>query len=225
MRAFEHAVGLGYRYLETDVQATADGVPVVFHDHALDRVTDRTGDISQLPWSEVQKARVAGTEPIPLLEDLLGAWPEMRVNIEPKRDESVGPLVDVIRRTAAIDRVCLGAFSDRRLARLRAELGPRLCTSLGPRGLFRLRLASFGAAAGHLPAACAQVPTRYRGVRVIDPCFVRAAHRRGIAVHVWTIDDADEMHRLLDLGVDGLMTDRPTVLRRVLEERGEWVAT
>jgi len=222
MPAFEHAVALDYRYVETDVHVTVDGVLVAFHDESLDRVTDRTGLIRELPWSEVSRARVDGEEPIPLLEDLLGTWPALRVNIDPKHDSAVDALVETIRRTNAVRRVCIGSFSDRRLARVRAALGPELCTSLGPRGTARLKAASYGAPLS-VPAPCAQVPVRAKGVTVTDERFVRGAHRLGIQVHVWTIDDPQEMHRLLDMGVDGIMTDRPAVLREVLEARGQWV--
>ena len=224
MAAFAAAVDLGYRYVETDVHATADGVLVAFHDDVLDRVTDRTGRIGELPWSEVRSARV-GDEPVPLLENLLGTWPELRVNVDPKHDASVGPLVDVLERTRAHDRVCVGAFSDRRLARFRRMTQNRVCTSFGPRAIAQLRLAGFGRLAGPLPAAaCAQVPPRQGRLTIVDRRFLAAAHRRGLAVHVWTIDDRAEMVRLLDLGVDGVMTDRPALLRDVLAERGQWAA-
>jgi glycerophosphoryl diester phosphodiesterase len=221
MPAFEHAVGLGYRYVETDVHVTADGVLVAFHDESLDRVTDRTGLIREQPWAVVSEARIDGREPIPLLEDILGTWPSIRVNIDPKHDSAVDALIEVIRRTGSIDRVCIGAFSDRRLEQVRAALGPRLCTSLGPRGIARMKAASFGAPL-RLPSPCAQVPVRARGVTLTDERFIRTAHRLGMQVHVWTIDDPDEMVRLLDLGVDGVMTDRPAVLKGVLEDRGQW---
>jgi glycerophosphoryl diester phosphodiesterase len=223
MPAFEHAVSIGYTYVETDVHVTADGVLVAFHDELLDRVTDRTGAISELPYREVAEARVDGTEPIPLLEDLLGTWPELRVNIDPKHDGSVDALVQVVQRTGSIDRVCIGSFSDRRLARLRAALGPRLCTALGPRGTARLRGASWRIPTGRLAAGCAQVPRAMKGVTLVDLAFLTEAHERGLQVHVWTIDDPAEMHELLDLGVDGIMTDRPQVLRDVLEARGAWI--
>jgi glycerophosphoryl diester phosphodiesterase len=224
MPAFEHAVSIGYTYVETDVHVTADGVLVAFHDELLDRVTDRTGAISELPYREVAEARVDGTEPIPLLEDLLGTWPELRVNIDPKHDGSVDALVQVVQRTGSIDRVCIGSFSDRRLARLRAALGPRLCTALGPRGTARLRGASWRIPTGRLAAGCAQVPRAMKGVTLVDLAFVTEAHERGLQVHVWTIDDPAEMHELLDLGVDGIMTDRPSVLKDVLVSRGLWAA-
>ena len=222
MAAFEAAVRLGYRYVETDVHRTADGVLVAFHDDCLDRVTDRTGKIAELPWSEVAKARLARGEGVPLFEDLLGTWPDLRVNVDAKADGAVEPLAAVLERTGSVDRVCAGSFSGRRTALLRARLGPRLCTSLGPWGTVRLRLASLALPTGSLPAACAQVPVRQGPVPVVDRRFVAAAHRRALQVHVWTIDDRVEMERLLDLGVDGLMTDRPSALKEVLTSRGAW---
>jgi glycerophosphoryl diester phosphodiesterase len=224
MAAFAAAVALGYRYVETDVHATADGVLVAFHDDHLDRVTDRTGAIGALPWSEVARARLPGGEGVPLLADLLGTWPSLRVNVDPKHDAAVAPLLAVLDRTGAHDRVCVGAFSDRRLATVRAGTGGRVCTGLGPREVVRLKAASRGAPAGRLAAAaaCAQVPVRAGRLRLVDRRFVEAAHRRQLQVHVWTVDDPVEMAELLDLGVDGIMTDRPDRLRQVLEGRGQW---
>ena len=223
MPAFEQAVRLGYRYLETDAHVTADGVLIAFHDDRLDRVTDRTGVIAELPWSEVKQARVDGREPIPLLEDLLTAWPDVRVNIDPKHDGAAEPLAAAIVRTQAVDRVCVGAFSDRRIGVVRSLVGPALCTSMGPREVAQLVSASRGLpGGGRLRSPCAQVPTNQGRVALVTPRFVETAHRLGVQVHVWTIDDAVEMARLLDLGVDGIMTDRPQVLKDVLIARGEW---
>jgi glycerophosphoryl diester phosphodiesterase len=222
MPAFEGAAALGYGWVETDAHVTSDGICLAFHDDRLDRVTDREGVIAELPYAEVRQARVDGREPIPLMEDLLGAFPSLRVNIDPKHDGAVDALVAVIERTAAVGRVCIGSFSDARIARAQAALGPTLCTSLGPKATARLRGGSYGLPAGRLDGACAQVPHRFKGVTVTDRRFVQRAHAAGLQVHVWTIDDPEEMHELLDLGVDGIMTDRPAVLRAVLEERGAW---
>jgi len=223
MAAFAHAVGLGYRYVETDVQATRDGVPVVFHDAALDALTDRAGKIADLSWEEVRRARTAGREPLARLDDLLGSWPGLRVNLEPKSDRAVEPLADAVRRADALDRVCVGSFSSARVRRTRKLLGPKLCTSLGPMGVTRLRLASFGLPAGSgFVAAAAQVATHHYGVRVVDDTFLKAAQRHGLHVHVWTIDQEPEMERLLDLGVDGIMSGRPRLLKAVLQRRGQW---
>jgi len=223
MAAFEHAVALGYRYVETDVHATADGFLVAFHDKTLDRLSDRTGEINKLTWADVKKARVNG-EPIPLLEDVLGTWPDLRVNIDPKQGPAVRPLVDVIRRTAAHSRVCVAGFSDRRLARFRSSVDGSVCTALGPAQISRLRLSSLGIRSGAVApdAGCVQVPTSYLGHSIVDQRFVDISHRHGLAVHIWTIDDATEMNRLLDLGVDGIMSDRPAVLKEVLQQRGSW---
>jgi glycerophosphoryl diester phosphodiesterase len=221
MASFEYAVDLGYRYVETDVHVTSDGVLLAFHDDVLDRVTDRTGVIGELPYSVVKQAKVDGAEPIPLLEDILASWPDLRVNIDPKHDAAVDPLVATLQRAAAVDRVCVGAFSDERLARVRAAL-PGVCTSLGPGGSLQLGLAATGQDVGELDAPCAQLPPAYGDVPVVTKEVVEEAHRRGLQVHVWTIDDADEMVQLLDLGVDGLMTDRPAVLKELLRSRGQW---
>jgi len=225
MPAFEGAVRLGFRYIETDVQVTADGVVVAFHDDDLSRVTDRVGRIHAMSWTEVRRARVDGREPIPLLEELLGAWPDVRVNIDAKRDETVGPLAAALRRLDALDRVCVGAFSGRRLRRLRRLLGPALCTSMSPTEVARLRLVSLvpgGAAVARSDARCVQVPVRQGPVTVTDRRTVALSHQLDLPVHVWTIDDPVEMGRLLDLGVDGIMTDRPAVLKEVMTTRGLW---
>jgi glycerophosphoryl diester phosphodiesterase len=221
MPAFEHAVRLGYRYLETDVHATVDGVLVAFHDNVLDRVTDRKGVIGRLPWDDVRQARL-GQDGIPLLAELLTTWPDVRVNIDIKHEASIAPLVEVLEQTGAQDRVCVASFSGKRLNRFRSLTGGRVCTATGPLDIARIRLAGLGSAAGRFAAACTQVPVRQGPVVVVNPGFVAAAHRRGLPVHVWTIDDPAEMERLLDLGVDGIMTDRPTLLKEVLVRRGVW---
>jgi len=225
MAAFQRAVDLGYRYLETDVHVTRDGVLLAFHDDRLDRVTDRVGVIEDLDYAEVRHARIEGGETIPLLEDVIGTWPELRVNIDPKSYASIEPLAQVIERTAAIDRVCVGSFADRRIIRLQQRLGPRLCTSVGPVGVARLRARSLGVpfAGRGLDARCLQVPIKQSGIPVVDRAFVETAHRLGLQVHVWLVDDPDEMNALIDLNVDGLMTDRPSVLKDVLSARGLWV--
>jgi glycerophosphoryl diester phosphodiesterase len=221
MAAFEQAVALGYRYLETDVRVTADGVALAFHDARLDRVTDRTGVVAELPYAEVKGALIGGLEPIPLLTDVLAAGPEVRINIDVKSDPGIAPTVQAIRHTGALHRVCIGAFATRRIVALRRALGPRLVTSLGPREVLALKTGP-RVLRRRLTGRCAQVPARLGRARFVDARFVAAAHRAGIAVHVWTVNDATDMTRLLDLGVDGIMTDRADVLRDLLIARGQW---
>ena len=218
MPAFQYAVDAGYRYVETDVQVTADGVLVAFHDNDLSRICGRSGRISDLPWSVVKTALVDGRAPIPLLEDMLGTWPELRVNIDCKTDAAVPALVAALTRSNALDRVCVGAFSDRRMRDLKRRLGDNLCTALSPRGVVALRFA----APRQRAADAAQVPANQGPLTVVNEKFVTKAHALGIKVHVWTIDEPVEMHRLLDLGVDGIMTDKPLLLKDVFETRGMW---
>ena len=228
LAAFANAVSLGYRYLETDVHATADGHLVAFHDSRLDRVTDATGAIADLPWAQVRLARVAGREPIPLLAEVLESFPAARVNVDIKATGAVRPLWQVIERLAAHDRVCVGSFSTLRLAAFQRLAGHRVATTAGPWGTAGLRFAP--QLARHLasPTQVLQVPAEVRvgGRRLplVTERLVDAAHDLGKQVHVWTIDDPEEMHRLLDLGVDGLVSDRIDVLRDVLRARGAWPA-
>ena len=223
MAAFQDAVNLGYDYIETDVHATRDGALVAFHNNRLDRVTDRRGRISDLDWAEVSQARVAGREPVPLLEELLSTWPSLRINIDPKDDRALGPLIKILRRPDILERVCLGSFSGRRLNELRDALGPALCTSMGPAEVVRLLVTSLGIPAGSFAAKAAQVPVRHFGVPVVTRNFVIAAHEQDLKVHVWTINDPAMMNILLDLGVDGIMSDEIALLKSVFIERGLWL--
>ncbi|MGH9105682.1 MAG: glycerophosphodiester phosphodiesterase [Acidimicrobiales bacterium] len=221
--AFEHAVALGFHYMETDLRATIDGVPVAVHDPNIERVTDRSGPVGKMTWSQLARARLADGRGIPRLEDLLGYWPQLRWNLDVKRREAVGPVVEAIKRTRSEGRVLVAAFSVRRTALARAALGPGVPTG-GGRWTVGMLLAAKALPFGHLRtrAAAAQVPVSRKGIRIVDAGFVDVCHRAGVAVHVWTINDAAEMGRLLDLGVDGIMTDRPSVLKRVLCERNQW---
>jgi glycerophosphoryl diester phosphodiesterase len=221
---FRRAVDAGYRYLETDVHASADGRLVAFHDATLDRVTDGAGRIADLPWQDIRQARVAGAEPVSLFEELLETFPEARWNVDMKAESSLRPLLDLVERTNTWDRVCVGSFSEARVARAQRLAGPRLATSYGTAGVLALRLRSWGMpAALRRSAVAAQVPESQSGVPVVDHRFVRTAHARGLQVHVWTVNEPQRMHRLLDLGVDGIMTDHIDTLRKVLEDRGVWV--
>jgi glycerophosphoryl diester phosphodiesterase len=233
MTAFRRAVAEGFAYLELAVQATADGTVVVHHDPTLDRTTGGPGVIGALPAAAVADLRIAGREPIPLLEQVLAELPGTRLTIEIKRAGVVGPLLAVLDRADAWHRVCLGSYDGRALRRARAAAGARLCTSLGQASAFALRtrawLDTLPGPLGRLPAPpfagdLAQLPRRFGALTVVDAGLVRTAHAAGCEVHVWTVDEPAEMVELLDLGVDGLLTDRPDLLREVLAARGQWPA-
>jgi glycerophosphoryl diester phosphodiesterase len=223
--AFEHATRLGFTYLETDVHATRDGVLLAFHDDVLDRVTSSVGSLVESTYVDLRTALIGGREPIPRMADLLEHLPEARFNIDLKSDAAVELLAELVERTGAHDRVCVGAFSERRLRAFRRLVSRPVATSYGPIGVGLSRFAPRQLAARVLagPGDALQVPHRTRGVRIVTAAFVERAHAAGRPVHVWTIDEPAEMQALLDLGVDGMMTDRTDVLRDVLIERGQWM--
>jgi glycerophosphoryl diester phosphodiesterase len=222
MAAFEAAVSLGFSYLETDVRATSDGKLVVFHDERLGDNTGTHGTVEQLPWHEVNRARVGGREPIPLMEDLLQAWPNARFNIDPKSDAAVEPLIAAIRRCNAIDRVCIGSFSQQRITATKAALGEKLCTSMGPASGGKLLVGARLRLNLSFDAPCAQLPARLGSLTVCNLGLIAYAHARGVRVHAWTVNDADDMTALLDAGIDGIMTDSLRLLRATLMQRGQW---
>ena len=225
MAAFRHAVSLGYRYLETDAHRTVDGVLVSFHDPDLNRTCGIDAQIGEMTAAEVASARVvdgSGDEhPIPLMTELFETFPDVRFNIDAKSDEAVEPLAALVREFDAIDRVCLASFSGARLRRLRSVLGPRLLTNTSPSDIAMLRL--LGRLRGD-PRRAAQVPTEMRGIEIVNERFLANAHRFEVPVHVWTVNERAEMERLLDLGVDGIMTDETELLRTVMIERNTWTS-
>jgi glycerophosphoryl diester phosphodiesterase len=227
LSAMSRARKEGFRYLEIDVHATSDGVVVVQHDPTLDRTTDAGGAVAEKPWSIVSKALIGGREPVCRLDAVLEELPDALLNIDVKADSAAEPVLATLRRTDAYDRVCLASFSEARLARLRRAGGPRLLTSMGPGGVLALLGASV---APVVPLDrvmfgwAAQVPVKQGPITVVSRRSVTAAHRLGREVHVWTVNEPGQMRALLDLGVDGLVTDRPDLLRTVLRERDAWSA-
>lgn len=222
--AFAAAVELGYRYVETDVHATRDGVLLAFHDATLDRLTDLSGRIADLPWSTVRQARIAGAEQIPTLAELFETWPQLRLNIDCKAGTAVAPLIESIERHRAHQRVCIAAFSDRRRRAVLRGLSAPAATSAGRGVITRAKLTDRTALSRSTLRGvdCLQVPPRHGRITVVTPRFVAAAHGAGVQVHVWTVDEPTEMGRLLDLGVDGILTDRADLLKQVLQDRGQW---
>lgn len=226
LRAVHHAVELGYRYIETDVQASADGVAFVLHDPDLERVAGRALAVGDLTAADVRAITLAGGESIPTLAELLEEFPTLRFNIDLKSDAVVAPALAALRAAGAGDRVVLAAFSHRRLVRLRRML-PGVATSASPREIAALRFGRLPLAA-RAGAVAVQVPIhttiRGRRVRILTDSFIARAHAGGQQVHVWTIDEATTMRELLAQGVDGIVADRIDVLRDVLAGRDEWPA-
>lgn len=231
MAAFRAAVGLGYRYLETDVHTTSDGVLLLFHDATLDRVTEGQGKVSGLTAAEIAQVLIGGREPIPTFDGLVAELPGVRLNLDVKDWDSVRSTAAAIERHQAHDRVLVTSFSDRRRRAVLRLLSRPVAASAGVASI-----AAFTLLGPLLPGPvfrwlmrrvlndvqALQVPVRRGSIEVVTPGFIRRAHRLGLVVHVWTINDPAEMRRLLDLGVDGLVSDRADLLRGVLTERGGW---
>jgi glycerophosphoryl diester phosphodiesterase len=220
--AVERSLALGLRYLETDARTTADGVVVAFHDRSLHRLTGARGEVSGLTWAQLRRLRVDGAAPVPRLADLLAAWPQVRWSIDVKDPASLPALGEVLRRTGAASRVCLAGTGDRWLTAARDLIGPQLSTALGWGSLVRLATGGSYRPPRHTPGF-AHLP-----LAVVDRLGpARVAERVGAAglrLVVWGVADAAAMHRLLDAGVDGLISDRADVLREVLVARGAWAA-
>lgn len=219
LAAFQHAWDTGLRYLETDVHVTTDGVLVAFHDNGLERTTGQPGKISDHSWAEIKDLLIDGKHAIPTLHELLEAFPDARFNIDPKEDSAVAPLAETIKAHNAVHRVCIGAFSDRRIATLRRQFGPSLCTSAGPRNALRIYLSAYlptpTTTLGH---GCLQIPTG-AGPWSVSAGFVERVHAAGLQVHVWTVNDGAEMERLFDMGVDAVMSDDVELLASVIFQR------
>ena len=232
MVAFQGAVELGYRYLETDLQMTRDGALVTIHDDTVDRTTDRSGLVSDYSLDELRTLDAGyrferdGGHPyrgqgvrIPTLEELVTAYPEGIFTLDLKSDGMEETLVELIGRLGIWDRVIVGSFSGSRLRRFRNLVDRPVATSAGPAETLLFVVAARTRLPYRGRADSFQVPVRGRGITIVDHRTVRAAKQLGIPLIVWTINDRAGMVELLDLGVDGLITDRPDLLRTVLAER------
>jgi glycerophosphoryl diester phosphodiesterase len=224
LNAFGLASGLGLRYLETDVRVTSDGHLVCFHDETLERVTDATGPVRSKSLRELRALRINGIEPIPTFDEALDAFPGQCFTVDPKDQAGLAPLVRSLQRKGVAERVCIAGAWDGLLAQVHREV-PEVRTALGWRSLTALLMC---ARTGVRPpralatAPFAHVPVKLGGVPIFVERLVAMSHDIGIRVVTWTVDEPVVMRRLLDAGVDAIITDRPDVLREVLVSRDQW---
>lgn len=218
----------GFKYIETDLYATSDGVVILHHDPELDRTTDGTGKISDYTWAELSKVTDESGNRLMRLDEVLEEFPDLIFNMDSKENSVVRPLIRTLQRQGGIDQVSLSSFSEMRLKFLRSQL-PGVKSSLGTAAIGQLVLAAHSpsslrsALATGVPgpakgAEAVQVPMAAGKVSVINPQFIELAHARGLAVHVWTINEETEMNEILDLGVDGIITDEPSLAQRVIDQ-------
>ena len=221
--AFEHAAALGFRYMETDVRASADGVAVAFHDATVGRVTNGRGLVRAMDWHRLSALTLEDGSHIPRLDELLASHPGLRWNLDVKERSAVGPVARALDKTASGGRALIAASSERRSRAVSTALGSYVARGAGTWTVAALVVAKYLPTLKlHPEVVAAQVPPSRNGARILDDRFISACHRAGLAVHVWTVNDAADMDRWLDLGVDGVMTDRPSMLRDVLVRRGQW---
>jgi glycerophosphoryl diester phosphodiesterase len=235
MSAFQGAVDLGFTWIETDLHVTRDGVIVCFHDDTLGRTTDRSGRVSEIDWDELAGAdaghhhgrskgypfRGQGIG-IPRLDEVLQTFPDVRLIVDLKQDRVEDALAEAVVAWGVEDRLVVGSFSDTRMARFRHLTAGRVATSAGEGEASRIWRGSLAGRVPALPVDALQLPRRWRGIRIVTRRFLRLVHEAGLQVHVWTVNAPAVMRALLDDGVDGLITDRPDLLRAVLEDRGSW---
>ncbi|MFK7601849.1 glycerophosphodiester phosphodiesterase [Deinococcus sp. SM5_A1] len=236
MLAFRNSAALGVDMLDTDMHATKDGVLVLSHDDTLDRLTNTKGKIEDMTLAQVQAADAGytlspdGGQTFPFrgqsvrvatLSEMLGEFPKLPLSIEIKQVKpSLGvPFCKALRDAGATERVVVSSFSDVAMGDFRAAC-PEVLTSMTEKELRPLVLLSKVGLSGlaPVPGKSAQVPMKGGGLSVVTPSFVKAMHRRGVSVQVWTINDEATMRRLIKMGVDGILTDDPVLLKRVLEE-------
>ena len=219
LEAFQYSSDLGFVFMETDVQLTSDGKVVIFHDNDLKRVAGLNKRINELTLKEIKEIDLINGGRIPSLEETLSSFPNLRFNIDIKVDFAVDQTIKIVNDQDAFNRVCLAAFSTNRLNRIRKLTDSNLCSSMGQAEIVKLLFSSFGLNLKTSPGLCAQVPVSQFGIPIVTKRFIKKVHDLNKFIHVWTIDETEEMYRLIDLGVDGLMTDKPSVLKKALVAR------
>lgn len=228
MVAFEGAVATGVTHVETDLRVTADGVVVCHHDRTVDRTTDGSGPVDAMTFDELDRLdagyRHRGDEGfphrgsgvrVPALEELLTSFPDLQLVLEVKDGSVVPGLLQLFETHDLYDRAVVGSFRERWLDEIRRASSGRVRTSTGTRGTRDWIVAARAGTRPRTRAAALHVPVRFRGIPVVDRRLIETARRQAVPVYVWTVNDPREMQRLADLGVDGLITDRPDLARRM----------
>jgi len=217
LESFDYSKSLGCKFIETDVQVSADGIPYIFHDDDLKRVLNISSRFDSLSSQEIDKLKIFDQYRIPKLEEALNEFPDISFQIDFKTDEVVAPALDVIKKTKSFERICVASFNSERLKRVRSTY-PDLCISMGPNEVIKTLISSFGLYKGAIDGDCLQIPIRYYGVRVVTKRFVKYLKSRGLKIMVWTINDVKTFEYLIELKVDGIITDKPKLLFETLSK-------
>jgi glycerophosphoryl diester phosphodiesterase len=206
IESFYYSQSLGCKFIETDVQVSSDGIPYIFHDETLTRLLDKND------------LRIFESHKIPRLEETLQTFPEMYFQIDVKTNEVAMPALEVIHQCKAEDRVCIASFNSARLSKVNNKY-PEICLSMGPNEVSKMLLSSFGLYKKTIMGDCLQVPMHYYGIKVVTNRFVDFVHSKGLKICVWTINDKKTFKKLIGMGVDGIITDKPKLLFQVLNSQ------
>ena len=217
LESFDYSKNLGCKFIETDVQVSADGIPYIFHDDDLKRVLNISSRFDSLSSQEIDKLKIFDQYRIPKLEEALNEFPDISFQIDFKTDEVVAPALDVIKKTKSFERICVASFNSERLKRVRSTY-PDLCISMGPNEVIKTLISSFGLYNDSIDGDCLQIPIRYYGVRVVTKRFVKYLKSKGLKIMVWTINDVKTFEYLIELKVDGIITDKPKLLFETLSK-------
>ena len=217
IESFEYSISLGCNYIETDVQLSSDGKPYIFHDEDLNRLAGINKIFNDLNSSEIDEIKLFNNHKIPLLEEVLIKFPDTHFQIDVKTDEVVLPTLKVIYDLGAQDRVCIARFSSERLETVRNKY-PDICISMGPKEILKLLLSSFGLYRRKVPGDCLQIPIYQYGIKLVTKRFVNFVQSKDLKIIVWTINDPEEMKKLIELEVDGIITDKPKALFNILKQ-------
>jgi len=217
LESFEYSQSLGCKFIETDVQVSSDGIPYIFHDDDLKRICEIPKKFDSLKSDEIDSLTIFNNHKIPKLEDALNKFPDLSFQIDFKTDEVVEPALNVIQKTNSTDRVCIASFSSKRLERVRS-MSPNLCISMGPNEVFKTLLSRYKLIKSPLKGDCLQVPMEYYGLKIVTKKFVEYLKSKDIKIMVWTINDVETFKYLIQLNVDGIITDKPKLLFDTLEK-------
>ena len=219
IESFKYAIEIGSDIIETDIQLSSDGVPYIFHDDDLKRIPGIEKDFNDLLASEIDELNVFGDFKIPTLEETLKQFPDTKFQIDFKTDEVVDPAIEIINKFPHIKKnLCVASFSSQRLQKIKSKLSD-VTYSMGPHEVLKLLLKSFGIYRGEVGGDCLQIPIYRYGIKIVTKRFVDFCKRENIKISVWTINSTEEMDYLIDLDVDGIITDKPKALINLLASR------
>lgn len=221
IEAFQKSKELGYKYIETDVQNTKDDKLVIFHDNDLIRIANKNIEISKIEYSELKKIPIFKNQKIPLFEDVINNFKSINFNIDPKSNRAAFLLQKILIERSDLDRFCIGSHYQSRLNLFQLDQFKNMATSMSRMEVLKFFINRYYSLFS-MNTPCLQVPVSFKGITIVSKKFINFVHEKNMKIHVWTVDSADTMQDLIDLGVDGIMTDRPSILKEILIKNNLW---